>query len=64
MRKFNKVIDEAIAELVQMARDSEEVKEYLSEEYGSIAEDDTELCVIEYIAQYYNVINDIVDRYK
>ena len=62
MNGFNKIIDEAIYKLVEMVENESNIKEYLWEVYGSVVEDDTELCVIQYIADYYNATEDIVDN--
>ena len=62
MNVFNKSIDEAIYKLVKMVESECNIKEYLWEVYGSVVEDDTELCVIQYIADYYNATEDIVDN--
>ena len=62
MNEFNKSIDEAIYKLVKMVESESNIKEYLWEVYGSVVEDDTELCVIQYIADYYNATEDIVDN--
>ena len=62
MNVFNKSIDEAIYKLVKMVENKCNIKEYLWEVYGSVVEDDTELCVIQYIADYYNATEDIVDN--
>lgn len=62
MNEFNKSIDEAIYKLVKMVESENNIKEYLWEVYGSVVEDDTELCVIQYIADYYNATEDIVDN--
>ena len=64
MRKFNKVIDEAISDLVFMLEHDKNVNEFMSEEYGSLVEDDAPQAVIEYIARYYGVIEDICDRHS
>jgi 2-hydroxy-3-keto-5-methylthiopentenyl-1-phosphate phosphatase len=64
MNKFNKVIDKAMDELAEIVANDANVKEYLEEVYGSIVEDDLNLCLIEYIATYYAVLDDIVDRNK
>ena len=62
MNKFNKTIDDAIYKLVKMVENESSIKEYLWEVYGSVVEDNTELCVIQYVADYYNATDDIVDN--
>lgn len=62
MYKFNKVIDEAISELVYMVEHEENINEFMHEEYGCLVEDDVSAAVIEYIARYYAVMEDIVER--
>ena len=64
MKEFNKTIDNAIYDLVKMVETNENLKEYLWEVYGSVVEDNTELCVIMYIADYYNATDEIVDSYR
>lgn len=62
MNEFNSTIDEAIYKLVKMVEKDTNIKEYLWEVYGSVVEDDTELCIIQYVADYYNATEDIVDN--
>ena len=62
MSEFNKSIDEAIYKLVKMVEKDSNIKEYLWEVYGSVVEDNTELCVIQYVADNYNATDDIVDN--
>ena len=62
MNGFNKIIDEAIYKLVEMVENESNIKDYLWEVYGSVVEDNTELCVIQYVADYYNATDDIVDN--
>ena len=62
MNGFNKIIDEAIYKLVKMVENESNIKEYLWEFYGSVVQDNTELCVIQYVADYYNATDDIVDN--
>ena len=62
MNEFNKTIDEAIYKLVKMVEKDSNIKEYLWEVYGSVVADNTELCVIQYVADYYNATDDIVDN--
>lgn len=62
MNEFNKTIDEAIYKLVKMVEKDSNIREYLWEVYGSVVEDNTELCVIQYVADYYNATDDIVDN--
>lgn len=61
MERVNKVIDDAIYKLIRIVENEPEAKEYMAEEYGSLLEDDINLCLIDYIARYYAVSEDLVD---
>lgn len=64
MKKFNAVIDKTMEQLAKMVESDANLKEFLEENYGSLVEDDINLVLVEYIATYYAVLEDIVDRNK
>lgn len=53
MDKFDCYIREMMYKLARIAEKDTNVMEYLYELYGSIAEDDTELCIAGYIQELY-----------
>lgn len=61
MKQVNKIIDESIYKIVRIIESDPEVKEYMAEEYGSLLEDDINLCIIDYIARYYAITEDLLD---
>ena len=63
MDKFNARIDKVIDELAHMAQTNANIYEYLTEVYGETAvEENFEGVIIDFIAVYYNVIDDIIER--
>lgn len=63
MKQVNKIIDDCIYKFIRIIESDPEVKEYMAEEYGSLLEDDINLCMIDYIARYYATTDDLVDMY-
>lgn len=61
MKRFYEYMDEAIYNLRVMVNENKEVNEFLGEEYGSLLEDDMELCLIDFLVRYYNKTDDIID---
>ena len=61
MNKFHRIMDNAMYDLVKLVETDDNIKEYLWEVYGCVVEDDTNLCIIQYIADYYNATEKIVD---
>ena len=61
MKQVNKIIDESIYKIVRIIESDPEVKEYMAVEYGSLLEDDINLCIIDYIARYYAITEDLLD---
>ena len=61
MKQVNKIIDESIYKIVRIIESDPEAKEYMAEEYGSLLEDDINLCIIDYIARYYAITEDLLD---
>ena len=61
MNEFHRIMDNAIYDLVKLVETDDNIKGYLWEVYGCVVEDDTNLCIIQYITDYYNATEKIVD---
>lgn len=64
MNEFNKVAVEMMDTLYNIIQENDNVKEYFTETYGALAEDNPDVCIIDYLINKYDVANyySLLDR--